>query len=76
MSSWLWVGAVRLLGGFLGCSWPGWLLPGKLAGDGVHGDPVIVGFKEMAVAVHGDGKGAVAREGLHCLGRELGIDPA
>jgi hypothetical protein len=64
MGLWLWVGAIRLLGGFLGYSRTSRFLPSELPGDGVHRDPVIVGFKEMAVAVHGDGKGAVVSIGV------------
>jgi hypothetical protein len=55
---------------------PVWLLDGKLPSDSVHGDPVIIRFEEMTIAVHRNGEGAVAGEGLHGLGRELGIDPA
>jgi hypothetical protein len=47
-----------------------------IIGDRVHRLFVVVGLKQVAVAIHGDLEAAVACEGLNGLGAEVRFDPA
>lgn len=45
-------------------------------GDAIHCDAVVVGFEEMAVAIHRHLQAAMTRKRLHGLGSEPRFDPA